>query len=375
MVRFQRSLLGLLAVALVAAACSTTTSGSTASTTGADGALTATYRAAKAFNPKSAAVNGSTDVYHCTLFDPKVTEDSLIIDSSLLVDQTKEVHHAIYFLVAPDQVAKAKAMDQNGHGWTCFGDPLNTDGSFGGSAWLGAWAPGGNLNKIPAGTGIEIPKGSEIVVQMHYNLLAGSTPDNTAVRLTTVKAANSTLTPLTIQQVPAPPDLPCAGGAVGPLCNRDASLVDLGQRFGSSAITFVAGLEAICRHDPSNLEQAGDLVSTSCVLPFPAGHHIRQATLHMHLLGVSGQIELLRGTEAISLDNVPAFNFDEQRTNTLPGDGVLTETGDKIRVHCTYNPALRSKLGATKNLAPRYVTWGDGSSDEMCLAVLSVTKN
>jgi len=364
-----------VSLVLLAAACSSTGSSSTTSSASTDGSVTATYRAAKPFNPKTAAVNGSTDVYHCTLFDPKLSEDRLITDSSLLVDQTKEVHHAIYFLVAPDQVAKAEALNQGGKGWTCFGDPLNTDGSFGGSTWLGAWAPGGNLNKIPAGTGIEIPKGSQIVVQMHYNLLAGSTPDDTGVKLTTVRALDSTLTPLTIQQVPAPPDLPCATGVTGPLCSRDASLVDLGQRFGPSAISFVAGLEALCRHDINNLEQAGDLVSTSCMLPLPAGRSIRQATLHMHLLGVSGQIELLRGSESISLDNVPAFNFDEQRTNTLAGTGVLTQAGDKLRVHCTYNPALRSKLGSTKNLPPRYVTWGDGSSDEMCLAIISVTSS
>ena len=120
----RRPLMGLLAIVLLAASCSSSGSSSTTSTTGANGAVTATYRAAKAFNPKTAAANGSTDVYHCTLFDPKVTQDRLITDSSLLVDQAKEVHHAIYFLVAPEQVAKAKSLDQGGKGWTCFGDPL-----------------------------------------------------------------------------------------------------------------------------------------------------------------------------------------------------------------------------------------------------------
>ena len=376
MLRSRRPLIGLVALALLAAACSSggsSTPSSTTTTSGPPGAVNATLSAAHTFDPKTAAVNGSTDVYHCTLFDPQATEDRMVTSSSLKIDQTKEVHHAIYFLVAPEQVAAAKALDQGGNGWTCFGDPLNTSGSFGGTTWLGAWAPGGNLNKVPAGTAIPLPKGSLIVVQIHYNLLAGSTPDNTAVRLTTVPAAGSSLTPIRIQQIPAPPDLPCAAGVTGPLCDRTASLADLGARFGSGAVDFVNGLEALCHHDPTSIEQAGPLVSTSCQLPFPGGLRIRQSTLHMHLLGVSGSVELLRGSGVIPLENVAAFNFDEQRTVDVPNGGVVTQAGDKLRVHCTYNPALRSQLSSTKKLPPRYVTWGDGSSDEMCLAILAIT--
>jgi hypothetical protein len=366
----RRLVLLSLALGLLGSACSTASSAPTTSAAHGN-PFTATYRPAQPFDPKSAAVAGSTDVYHCTLFDPHVTQDRLITDSVLDVDQAHEVHHAIYFLVSPDQVARARALDRGGRGWTCFGDPLSTGGAFAGETWLGAWAPGGNLNKIPPGTGIELPKGSEVVVQIHYNLLAGSTPDDTAVTLSSVPAAGSNLVHLSINQIPAPPDLPCAAGITGPLCDRAASLADLGRRFGPGAVAFVDGLEAFCRHDPTQLEQAGDLVSTSCVLPYPAGRRIRQATLHMHLLGVSGSIELLRGSTAIPLDEVPAFNFDQQRTVTLAGDGVVTRPGDEVRVHCTYDPALRPKLGATKDLPPRYVTWGDGSSDEMCLAILS----
>ena len=50
--------------------------------------------------------------------------------------------------------------------------------------------------------------------------------------------------------MPAPPDIPCPTGVTGPLCNRAASLANLGQRFGQSAVDFVDGLEADLRAQP-----------------------------------------------------------------------------------------------------------------------------
>jgi hypothetical protein len=44
-------------------------------------------------------------------------------------------------------------------------------------------------------------------------------------------------------------------------------------------------------------------------------------------------------------------------------------------VECTFDPTLRQKIPQLKSLEPRYVTWGEGSSDEMCLGVLSGTTN
>jgi hypothetical protein len=41
-----------------------------------------------------------------------------------------------------------------------------------------------------------------------------------------------------------------------------------------------------------------------------------------------------------------------------------------IRVTCTHDAGLRSKLPQLAPLPPRYVVWGDGTSDEMCLGLL-----
>ncbi len=52
---------------------------------------------------------------------------------------------------------------------------------------------------------------------------------------------------------------------------------------------------------------------------------------------------------------------------------VATKPGDTVPVTCTYDATLRQKLPQLRNLPARYVTWGDGSSDEMCLGILQST--
>ena len=53
---------------------------------------------------------------------------------------------------------------------------------------------------------------------------------------------------------------------------------------------------------------------------------------------------------------------------------IALKPGDIVRVVCTYNPKLRQMLPELKKLPPRYVTWGEGTSDEMCLGVMGVAR-
>ena len=79
-------------------------------------------------------------------------------------------------------------------------------------------------------------------MQIHYNLLRGDKPVRAMLKLYTVPASTA-LKPLNLDLMPAPPDVPCPAGVTGPLCSRSASLANLGQRFGASAVGFVATLE------------------------------------------------------------------------------------------------------------------------------------
>jgi hypothetical protein len=95
----------------------------------------------------------------------------------------------------------------------------------------------------------------------------------------------------------------------------------------------------------------------------------------VHLLGRAVKIELNPGTpNAKTLLDVPAYNFDNQPYQVLPAP-VKINTGDVLRVTCTHDANLRKMLPQLQNLPPRYVVWGDGTSDEMCLGLLIGTRD
>jgi hypothetical protein len=313
--------------------------------------------------------HGGTDDYHCTLVNPHVKANSFII-SSHFYPNSIEVHHAILFLVPPDAVAQAEAADNGGKGWTCFGEaalPGTSLADIGQTPWLSAWAPGHGEDVLPAGTGQPLPKGSLVIMQIHYNLLLGDKPVRAKLVLHTVPASVP-LRPMSLALIPAPPDIPCPAGVTGPLCSRSAALAYLGQRFGSGAISFVNTLEAICGRNPAD-PPAGD--TTSCTWPVTKAGTIVRVGAHMHLLGRTLQITLNPGTPSQkTVLNVTNYNFHYQRAYNLKTP-IPVVPGDKIQVTCSYDPTLRQELPSLRNLPPQFITWGDGSSDEMCLGLVN----
>ena len=91
---------------------------------------------------------------------------------------------------------------------------------------------------------------------------------------------------------------------------------------------------------------------------------------HMHLLGRSIKVELNPDTpKARTLLDVPVYNFDDQNAHPV-SEPVTVAPGDVLRVTCTHDASLRRQLPELKPLPPRYVVWGDGTSDEMCLGIV-----
>jgi hypothetical protein len=133
----------------------------------------------------------------------------------------------------------------------------------------------------------------------------------------------------------------------------------------------VAGLQLLC--DGSFTDpKAGP--TQSCGRPVTQTMQIRAVAGHMHLLGRSLQIDLQRsdGTSQRLLD-IKTWDFDDQRATVL-AKMLTVHAGDRLRITCTHDATLRQKLPALAKLPPRYVVWGEGSSDEMCLGLVSYTQ-
>jgi hypothetical protein len=93
----------------------------------------------------------------------------------------------------------------------------------------------------------------------------------------------------------------------------------------------------------------------------------------MHLLGVSFTMTLDPGTpDQKTILNVPAYNFHYQKAYNVPP--VAVKPGDTVQVSCTYDPTLAQELPILRKVPPHFVTWGDGSSDEMCLGIMLTSK-
>jgi hypothetical protein len=367
-VRIPRFALLGAGLTFVAASATAVTFGVTAAQATAHPITTYTIKMAKAYKPHAPA--GATDDYHCTLMNPHVTKNSYVISSQFFPGSAED-HHAILFLVPPALAAQAE-RDNNangGNGWSCFGETPLPDSSLAqisNTPWLSAWAPGHGLDTLPKGTGIRLPAGSLVVMQVHYNLLVGDKPVKNSLVLHTVPMSTPLL-PLRLDLMPAPPDIPCPAGVTGPLCNRAASLANLGKRFGPSAVGFVDTIETVCGRNPAN-PPAGD--STSCDWPVYNHGYIVRVGAHMHLLGVSFKMILNPGTPgAKTILDVPDYNFHYQKAYNLKTP-VEVSPGDKIQVECTYNPTLAQQLPILRKVPPHFVTWGDGSSDEMCLGLM-----
>jgi hypothetical protein len=325
------------------------------------------------------APKGVTDDYRCFLLDPKVSGDMSVTSARIEPGARKVVHHVILFRVPGSQVAEAKRLDAGarGQGWSCFGDTGLSLGSGAGiqdslndASWVAAWAPGWGGNRVPEGTGVPLPAGSRIIMQVHYNLLNGRTRDRSRAVLTAAPASKG-LKPLRTMLMPGPVELACAGGEQGRLCSRNEALFELSRKYGPEAGFVPAGLLLLCRGNASTPKPSA--VST-CDRRITQPTTIHVAAGHMHLLGASVRLELNPGTarSRVLLD-IPRWDFHWQNSYQLTKP-VRAQPGDVVRVTCRHDIHKRMHGGHGIPKTPRYVLWGEGTTDEMCLGILQVTR-
>ena len=279
----------------------------------------------------------------------------------------------ILFRVPPASVPAAEAADaaEPGQGWTCFGGTgLESSGaSLDDAPWLGAWAPGGGERLLAPDVGMPLVAGSRIVMQVHYNLLQGPTPDRTATRLR-LRGGEADLDALETMLLVAPVELPCrANHDEGPLCDRERAVADVVRRVGPSG-QAANYLHFLCGNEP-----AGPVQSCEHVVRRPAV--IRAVAGHMHLLGREISIDVIprEGTGAGTrrVLHIENWDFDRQGAVPLP-DPVTLSRGDSLRVTCRHDQSLRDLLPAFEGQPERYVVWGEGTTDEMCLGLVLVTR-
>jgi Copper type II ascorbate-dependent monooxygenase, N-terminal domain/Copper type II ascorbate-dependent monooxygenase, C-terminal domain len=345
-----------------------------ASTSSATGETLRFHIADNAYTPST---DDGVDDYHCFLVDPKLSRDAFVTGVKIEPDNAKIVHHVIIYKMEGNNVKAAleKNRASGGKGWTCFGGPDVGDRTSAGASWVGAWAPGSGSGGMPAGIGIPMEKGSLLVVQMHYNLINGTQPDRSSAELS-LAPEGVKLKPLRAQLLYAPVELPCADGLNSAFCQREQIIQENTEKFGRIGGYIPTALLQICDKKLETYQQGvGDAsrISTSCDRVMRADATMYSVAGHMHVRGRDIRIELNPGTPgAKTLLHIPKWDFHWQG-NYWFRTPVEIKQGDRLRVSCVFdNSTANQPVFGGKPAEPRYIVWGEGTTDEMCLGVTSM---
>ena len=177
-------------------------------------------------------------------------------------------------------------------------------GTTGQPAMLGGWVPGTSVTQYPATTGVPFASGRVIVMQVHYNNKNGFSPDRTVVKLQYSKTPVAK--PATI--LPLPDD------------NFSIPPNSVGY---SHSISY----------------------------PSPIGGKIWGVIPHMHTLGKKISVTINNGC----LVDIQNWDFHWQQMYFFQTPFALT-AGSTLKLSCTWdNPTTRT------------ITWGEKTTDEMCL--------
>jgi mono/diheme cytochrome c family protein len=338
-----------------------------------------TLTPAKPYLPKAAV--GGLDDYHCFLLEPNLAHDAYVTSAVIKPQQAGIVHHVILFEASGDNAVDARRLNKasGGNGWTCFGGPgLSETHPSAGSAsndrlgappWIAAWVPGHATNDTPAGTGVLVHTGAAIVMQVHYNLIHKAKRDRSRAVLRFLPTSEAKLTPLNTILIPAPVELPCPRGVQSRLCSRDVAVQEEIKKYGYDAALIPSGLLYICGKSLADFPTSPPPVrslTTGCDRRVTRPLRIYGVAGHMHTRGYDIRIQLNGRT----LLHIPRWNFHWQDAYYL-AKPVDANVGDTIRVTCKFdNSAVKQPLVNGKLLKPRYVLWGEGTTDEMCLGLL-----
>lgn len=306
---------------------------------------------------------GSTLVrndYRCFMLDPALTDTTWVAGYEFVPDRAEVVHHALAFRIPGNERDRIVALDEagDGSGWDC-------DAGVAMSNQFMGWAPGQDPTKFPDGTAMRMDAGDVVVLQIHYHFTHSAPLDQSALQFE-LAPAGSTPIEVGYRTYLAPAEIPCRDGIeAGPLCDRGAAIADLFDRLGMFGAIPDALLRQ-CGNTPDEYAaMTNGVASASCNHTIRRDVDVIAVFGHMHEIGDAFRMTLNPGTatERILLD-IPAWDFGWQ-LNYRFTDPVALTAGDVIRVECTWD---RAHLKVPEN---RYITWSEGTEDEMCYSALT----
>ena len=225
--------------------------------------------------------------------------------------ERREVHHMIVFVAQPRDAATVDAWDT--------GDPGAGYGCYGGPSATGSTDIAARFlaGWAPGSSGADLPEGTGQLVEVKVD-------DSVAKRAASAPVVNPgwLISPQSFRIPPGKRVTHSWAGDPRPFLRFLGSDVDLSQ-----------------------------------------GFTIHSVLLHMHRLGKRGQVAIVRasGKREVLL-SISRWQFNWQRDYRLAVP-VRFNNGDRLQIRCEH-----------RNGTKRTVTWGENSSDEMCIGFVYVSE-
>ena len=310
------------------------------------------------------------DDYRCLVYEVDDSDGvgNWITGFTFEPDQTAVVHHAIVYRVPATARAEVDTKDgaDGKPGWTCFGRTgLRSAGVYA----IAGWAPGQEPGIYPQGVGIRLEPGDMIVNQIHYHYVHETPADASVIVLQVASDVEASSGMRAIQRTSylTPAEVPCTPEEQGPLCDRDAVLAEIGRKYGIEATSIPGLLLAQCGGSVDDYDDLdGSIGYSSCDLRAKNEGTIFSVLGHMHEFGAAYRMTLNPDTpdERVLLD-IPTWSFEWQ-LNYRPIDAIRISQEDTVRFECWWDRTL------VHMDEPRYITWNEGTVDEMCFSGISV---
>jgi hypothetical protein len=275
--------------------------------------------------PESYTPPATGDMYRCFPLPTNLTSDRYVSAIDIHPGDRASVHHVIAYI---DTNNGSQALDDNdsGPGYTSFGGPgfsvTNPN-----AASLGGWAPGSRPVSLPEGVAYSLPAASKVVLQVHYHPHDGKPKaDRTEIGIYFAKTKPKQLL------------------RVIPIIND----------------TFTI--------PPNNPNY---LVTASLPIALPVPTHLWIVAPHMHLLGhkMSVTAALPNGTFGC-LINIDDWDFNWQGLYRYK-NAVALPAGTRLSLGAYYDNSAGN--WRNPNDPPQSVSWGESTTDEMCIAFVGIT--
>jgi peroxiredoxin/mono/diheme cytochrome c family protein len=276
------------------------------------------------------------DLYRCFVLKTNLAEDQCVTAVEVRPGNRRIVHHAVLFWDTNGRARKMEEREQerakahpgeedHGPGYQV---PLALSflPGFLPEGGLSGWAPGQFPRKTPEGVGYMLPKGADVVMQIHYHRVGRAEKDRTTVGFYFSKKNK----PLRLRDVTVP-----------------------GQ-----FLFIPAGAERFKVQGTIWIRQDCDIHT---LIP------------HMHLLGKEVRMTMTPPNgQPRTLVEVKDWDFDWQELY-FPREPIPVKADTRFDIEGIYDNSARNPRNPFK--PPRMIFGGLETTNEMCVGFLSVTSN